>query len=484
MDTTHATLTATEVIDRVRTARTIAHTVAVEEVQLALQWALLHPAREDSPAAGWGWVDLDADHPTPLAGPGTPLVDEFAPASLAAALSITLDAAKHLIADALELTYRLPRLWAWSWPASSPSGEHGRSPGRPTTSQSRPSPTPTGSSPPPRTRSARSTPPAWSMRPGSTSTPTAPPRTNAAHSRSAASGSGTGGNPGDHRLVMTLDTPDAELFNETVTDPPPSSQPSATPTTLDVRRARAVGILADPQHALDLLSGREAEPSTAPGAMNLYVHLTPDDLEGTGATTIEKLGAATTQLLDEWVTRHTTAGGKINLRPVLDLTDGTSMQAVDQHDPPDAMRELVRPPRQPLRLPRLPTRLPDLRPRPHHPLHPDRRRRTTRPNTPRQPGPVVPTPPPAQDPHRLGLQTPRRRQLHLDRTHRPPVRRPPDVSSPTATKNLTPRHPGQPRRGLQHASAPTTATKPPSETRPPQPQRSRGTPASSEEAVG
>ncbi len=36
---------------------------------------------------------------------------EFAPASLGAALGITLDAAKQLIADALELTYRLPRLW-------------------------------------------------------------------------------------------------------------------------------------------------------------------------------------------------------------------------------------------------------------------------------------------------------------------------------------------------------------------------------------
>ncbi len=52
---------------------------------------------------------------------------------------------------------------------------------------------------------------------------------------------------------------------------------------LDVRRARAVGILADPQHALDLLSGREAAARQAhrAGATNLYVHLTPADLEAT-----------------------------------------------------------------------------------------------------------------------------------------------------------------------------------------------------------
>ena len=50
---------------------------------------------------------------------------------------------------------------------------------------------------------------------------------------------------------------------------------------------------------------------------------------------IEKLGAATTALLTDWLTRHT---GKVIVRPVLDLTDGW---AVDQHDPPERMREQV-----------------------------------------------------------------------------------------------------------------------------------------------
>ena len=80
--------------------------------------------------------------------------------------------------------------------------------------------------------------------------------------------------------------------------------------------------------------------------MNLFVHLTPQDLteEETGAVTIEKLGAATTKLLTDWLARYAAAGGKVTLRPVIDLTDprrppgaGT---AVDQHDPPSAMREL------------------------------------------------------------------------------------------------------------------------------------------------
>ena len=65
---------------------------------------------------------------------------------------------------------------------------------------------------------------------------------------------------------------------------------------------------------------------------------TADLDEGTGAASIEKLGAVTTQLLTDWLTRFAAAGTKITLRPVLDLN---SDQAVDQHDPPDAMRETV-----------------------------------------------------------------------------------------------------------------------------------------------
>ena len=80
---------------------------------------------------------------------------------------------------------------------------------------------------------------------------------------------------------------------------------------------------------------------------NLFVHLTPDDLQadldqegtgGTGAVTIERLGAATTRLLTDWLARLTGTGGKVILRPVLDLNTTT---AVDQHDPPAAMREHV-----------------------------------------------------------------------------------------------------------------------------------------------
>src|SRR6188472_3530327 len=112
MDTT-TTLTATEVIEGVRAAQHKEHEGAVEQLQFAIRWALLNPCRDEFPAS---WEDDHGIFTTgaataPLAGAGAPLVDEFAPASFAAALGISLEAAKQRMADALELVYRLPRLW-------------------------------------------------------------------------------------------------------------------------------------------------------------------------------------------------------------------------------------------------------------------------------------------------------------------------------------------------------------------------------------
>ncbi len=239
-----------------------------------------------------------------------------------------------------------------------------------------------------------------------------------------------GAAPATTEMWMTLDTPDAELFDQTVSRVASDLRQLGDSDSLDVRRARAVGILADPQYALDLMSGRDgATPTHGTGGIaNLFVHLTPADLEaeltgGTGAASIEKLGAATTELLTDWLTRLTATGGKVVLRPVLDLTADAAETSVDQHDPPTGDARTSPAARRALRLPRLPPGLPGLRPGPHHPLHPDRRGRTTRPNPSRQSRAAVPDPPPGQDPHRLGLQEARRRRrLRVDRAHRAPVR--------------------------------------------------------------
>ena len=153
-----------------------------------------------------------------------------------------------------------------------------------------------------------------------------------------------GNAPATTDVTMTLDTPDALLFDQTLTRIAGDLNELGDTEDLDVRRARAVGILADPQYALDLLSGREgAAPSHRARRRRTSTSTSPprpfaDLADGTGAASIEKLGAATTQLLTDWLTRFAAAGTKITLRPVLDLN---SDRAVDQHDPPEAMRETV-----------------------------------------------------------------------------------------------------------------------------------------------
>ena len=160
-----------------------------------------------------------------------------------------------------------------------------------------------------------------------------------------------GAAPATTEMWMTLDTPDAEHFDHTLSRVASDLRELGDTDTLDVRRARAVGILADPQHALDLMSGREGAAPTpgSGGVANLFVHLKPEDLHpdssngeqgtgGTGAVSIERLGAATTRLLTDWLARLTGTGGKVVLRPVLDLN---AKWAVDQHDPPAPMREHV-----------------------------------------------------------------------------------------------------------------------------------------------
>src|SRR3954452_6294572 len=108
---TTPTLTPTEVIDRVRAARKAEQQAAVEQLELALEWARLHPCPTGETPAHWGEADLHDEGLVPLAGPGAPWVAEFAPVHLAAALGVTHDAGRQLVADALELNHRLPRLW-------------------------------------------------------------------------------------------------------------------------------------------------------------------------------------------------------------------------------------------------------------------------------------------------------------------------------------------------------------------------------------
>ncbi len=72
----------------------------------AVEWAGLHEVTGLDAAATWG------ESPVPLAGVGAPLVGEFCVAEFAAALGVSTDSGRALLAAALEIPHRLPRVWA------------------------------------------------------------------------------------------------------------------------------------------------------------------------------------------------------------------------------------------------------------------------------------------------------------------------------------------------------------------------------------
>ena len=83
------------------------------ELVLAAQWADLHPAESlGSGGHGSGVVLPGTERARRYGGDGTPCAGEFAAAELGVLLGRSHVAAATLIADALDVRHRLPRLWA------------------------------------------------------------------------------------------------------------------------------------------------------------------------------------------------------------------------------------------------------------------------------------------------------------------------------------------------------------------------------------
>jgi hypothetical protein len=77
----------------------------------AVIWAEQHPPESIDEAATW-WAAGSGDTGLPLAGPGAPWVAEFCLAEFALAIGRSTDPGRALIADAVELKYRLPKVWS------------------------------------------------------------------------------------------------------------------------------------------------------------------------------------------------------------------------------------------------------------------------------------------------------------------------------------------------------------------------------------
>ena len=109
--TTTTELDAATVLSAARRFRRDANTAETGVLEMAIEWARLHQVTDLDDAATW-CSSRGEDTGIPIAGEGCPLVSEFAVAELATALGLTAGSGRNLIAQALELAYRLPKPWA------------------------------------------------------------------------------------------------------------------------------------------------------------------------------------------------------------------------------------------------------------------------------------------------------------------------------------------------------------------------------------
>ena len=437
------------------------------KLRVAAQWCVVHPATADTGVATWGGASLPGvlGVDESLGGEGTPAVSAFAPEPVAATLGISTAAGMRLIADALDLQHRLPRIWRLVETArrSSRGGPPGR-PGHPPPVASRRRPTSTSGSP-------RSCP---SCGFGAIQTAVAmaiakyhPELLDQREKTGQEAGwhvTLTHPKPGDFAgtsyLDVAGDTLDLTAFHDLVCDQAAQLKALGDTDELEVRKAKALGVIASQQATLDLLTltgeailgGQSSvvEPESSVVELvettkprkpktRLYLHLTLAELlhldGGQAVGSVEKLGPATLTKIKEWV-----GHSQVTIRPVLDLA---STDRGRRARPAGVDARARHPPRRPLRLPLVRGRRPPLRPRPHRPLRPDGRRRTTGPDRTGEPRPALQATPPVQDLRTLALPTTRRRHLRVARTPRPHLPRHP-ARHPATPPQLSANRPDHP----------------------------------------
>ncbi|MGC4112028.1 MAG: DUF222 domain-containing protein [Nocardioides sp.] len=104
---------AAGVLTAARDQRRAADAAEVRLLELAVQWVLIHPVDTihvygEAATHYVGGTDTELT----IAGSGAPQMAEFAVAEFAAAVGLATEAGKRLLGEAVELAYRLPRLWA------------------------------------------------------------------------------------------------------------------------------------------------------------------------------------------------------------------------------------------------------------------------------------------------------------------------------------------------------------------------------------
>ncbi len=330
------------------------------KLRLAGRWCVLHPATADTGVATWGDAGLPGLRACDetLGGEGTPLVAAFSPEPFAAALGLSTYAGMQLLADALDLRHRLPRIWG-RVEALAVAPWKARKVAQATRPLSRPAAAYVDAELAERIGSCGAT---AIERVVAAAVARFHPELLAERERRGRAGwhvtlhhgtpGGAGGFAGTSYLDVAGDTLDLTRFYALVCERAAALAAAGDTDPLEARKAKALGALADQHPQPDLFTPTDDQPAgdqpaeqvESRGAKtSLYLHLSltdllglTDDTTGPGETrtgTVEKLGPATLAKIREWV-----GHSQVTIRPVLDLA---RPDALDAHDPPEWLRELV-----------------------------------------------------------------------------------------------------------------------------------------------
>ena len=329
----------------------------VHKLRIAYQWAIAHPALDACETPSGPVLPSVLTEPELLGGPGTPSVAAFTPEPLGVALGCSSAAASSLLADALDLHHRLPLLWDQTRALLVPAWKARRVASR--------------------SRHLSADAVRWldrqvAGRVSSLSTPAldrivaeAAARCDGDELAVRAEVQREGWDvvllhpdprlyAGTSEIRATGDTLDLIRFHDVVCAEAEALGALGDTDALGVRKAKALGIIADAQARLDLTSlvtssdavSREQVRRDAierrDAKVRLYLHasladvLTGDPADPGASGTAESLGPATIDRIREWAGRS-----RVTVQPVLHVASDDRW-SVDRHDPPPRMAEQVR----------------------------------------------------------------------------------------------------------------------------------------------